>query len=146
MAGRPNGKFLVTPDPRRGKIAMEKTADGVMHFRWYDRTTNQLEDDRMVFPDDVEFKRVKTGRENDRVFMLKFVGRTERIMFWMQNKSSEKDEENCAKVNQYANNPNAAGKIAIPSVHHMVISFFVLTPTEAATASPGQDAWRQMMG
>ena len=29
-----------------------------MHFKWKDRTTGTVEDDLIIFPDDVEFKKV----------------------------------------------------------------------------------------
>merc|ERR550534_834016 len=49
----------------------EQGDDQLMHFKWKDRTTSTVEDDLIIFPDDVEFKKVSqctTGR----VFILKF--------------------------------------------------------------------------
>jgi hypothetical protein len=48
---------------RKGKISLERAGDGLIHFKWIDRSTNRIEDDRIVFPEEIEFKRVKTGRE-----------------------------------------------------------------------------------
>jgi hypothetical protein len=78
------GKFRITADKRRGKIEFAKGSDGLMHFRWIDRTSGRKEDDRIVFPDDIAFKRCKTGREEDRVYLLKFRGGQQPLMFWMQ--------------------------------------------------------------
>merc|ERR550539_2047136 len=49
---------------------VEQGDDQLMHFKWKDRTTSTVEDDLIIFPDDVEFKKVPqctTGR----VFYLK---------------------------------------------------------------------------
>jgi hypothetical protein len=107
-----NGKFTVTADKRRGTLSMSRSSDGLMRFRWTDRSTGILEDHRIVFPDEVSFKKCKTGRETDRVYLLKFTHAQQPLMFWMQEKSSEKDAENASKINEYANNPAAADAAA----------------------------------
>jgi 26S proteasome regulatory subunit N13 len=137
-----SGKFLITADKRRGKIELTKGADGLMHFRWIDRSTGRREDDRIVFPQDISFKRCKTGRENDRVYLLKISGSLQPLMFWMQDKSNEKDAENVSKLNEYANNPAAAAEAAAAQA-----------PAAAAAppSMPGfpgltPEQWAQMMG
>ena len=56
----------------------------------------------MVFEGENEFKRVKTGREGDRVYMLKYLSSSgQRYMYWMQDKAVEKDSDIVAKVNGY---------------------------------------------
>ena len=79
-----------------------------MHFKWKDRTSGNIEDDLIIFPDDVEFKKVSqctTGR----VFILKFKNSSRKLFFWMQEPKDDKDEEFCKKVNDYLNNPPAPG-------------------------------------
>ena len=59
--------------------------DHLMHFRWKDRATGKVEDDLIIFPDDIEYKKVAqctTGR----VFVLKFTITSRRMFFWMQVK------------------------------------------------------------
>ena len=54
-----------------------------MHFKWKDRATGKVEDDLIIFPDDIEYKKVAqctTGR----VFVLKFTITSRRMFFWMQ--------------------------------------------------------------
>ena len=53
------------------------------------------QDDRIIFPGDAEYKYVEQARgnaKNARVFVLKFQGSSERLFFWMQEPSADKDE------------------------------------------------------
>ncbi len=99
---------LVTPDKRKGMVMVEQGDDQLMHFKWKDRSNGTIEDDLIIFPDDVEFKKVPqctTGR----VFILKFKSTTRKMFFWMQEPKDDKDEEFCKKVNDFLNNPPAPG-------------------------------------
>merc|ERR1712088_280853 len=87
---------------------VEQGDDQLMHFKWKDRTTSTVEDDLIIFPDDVEFKKVSqctTGR----VFILKFKSTSRKLFFWMQEPKDDKDEELCKKDNDFLNNPPAPG-------------------------------------
>uniref|UniRef100_H3AK72 ADRM1 26S proteasome ubiquitin receptor n=1 Tax=Latimeria chalumnae TaxID=7897 RepID=H3AK72_LATCH len=100
----------VTPDKRKGTVYIQQTDDSLIHFCWKDRTTGNVEDDLIIFPDDCEFKKVPqctTGR----VFVLKFKAGTKRLFFWMQEPKTDKDEECCRKVNEYLNNPPMPGAL-----------------------------------
>ncbi|XP_052764344.1 proteasomal ubiquitin receptor ADRM1-B-like [Mya arenaria] len=99
---------MVHPDKRKGMVYVHQSDDSLMHFCWKDRTTGSVEDDLIIFPDDIEFKHVKqctTGR----VFVLKFKSSTRKFFFWMQEPKSDKDEEYSKKVNDYLNNPPTPG-------------------------------------
>jgi len=98
---------LVTADKRKGLIQVEQGEDTLMHFKWKDRGTGVVEDDLIIFPDDIEFVRVdqcKTGR----VYLLKFKSSSRRMFFWMQEPKEDKDEELCKKVNDSLNKGAAA--------------------------------------
>ncbi|XP_014252987.1 proteasomal ubiquitin receptor ADRM1 [Cimex lectularius] len=92
----------VHPDKRKGLVYVYQSDDSLMHFCWKDRTTGVVEDDLIIFPEDVEFKKVPqctTGR----VYILKFKSR--KLFFWVQEPKTDKDDENCHKVNEVLNNP-----------------------------------------
>merc|ERR1719505_23918 len=79
-----------------------------MHFCWKDRNSGVVEDDLIIFPDDIEFKCVSqctTGR----AYILKFKSSSRKFFFWMQEPKTDKDEEFCKKVNESLNNPPAPG-------------------------------------
>lgn len=99
-------KFRVTADKRRGNLSLSKDNDGLMVIKWTDRSTGSIEDRRVAFPNEMVFKKIKTGREGDRVYMLKFHS-NEPLLFWMQDKDASKDEENASKLNEYVNNPSS---------------------------------------
>ncbi|KAI0227864.1 Proteasomal ubiquitin receptor ADRM1 [Lamellibrachia satsuma] len=99
---------MVHPDKRKGQVYVYQSDDSLMHFCWKDRTKGTIEDDLIIFPEDVEFKHVKqctTGR----VYLLKFKSSSRKMFFWLQEPKSDKDEENCRKVNEYLNHPPTPG-------------------------------------
>ncbi|XP_063315667.1 proteasomal ubiquitin receptor ADRM1 isoform X1 [Pelobates fuscus] len=100
----------VTPDKRKGLVYIQQTDDSLIHFCWKDRTSGNVDDDLIIFPDDCEFKRV-TQCTTGRVFVLKFKAGSKRLFFWMQEPKTDKDEENCRKVNEYLNNPPMPGAL-----------------------------------
>lgn len=77
------------------------------HFCWKDRTSGNVEDDLIIFPDDCEFKKVDQCKDG-RVFLLKFKSSNRKLFFWLQEPTSDKDEEYCRKVNELLNNPPQA--------------------------------------
>mmetsp|Transcript_28718 Transcript_28718/g.61851 ORF Transcript_28718/g.61851 Transcript_28718/m.61851 type:complete len:264 (-) Transcript_28718:1700-2491(-) len=132
-AQQPNGKYQVVADKSAGKITLTKERDGLMHFKWTNTTSSIVEDDRMVFPGEHVFKRVNTGRPEDRVYLLKYSSGDQRLMFWMQDKAVEKDEEVVKKLNEVLENPNLV----------------VVAPPPAAAGAPGvvnPEEWMQMIG
>uniref|UniRef100_A0A3Q0RNS0 ADRM1 26S proteasome ubiquitin receptor n=1 Tax=Amphilophus citrinellus TaxID=61819 RepID=A0A3Q0RNS0_AMPCI len=108
-AGKMNLKGnTVTPDKRKGLVYIQQSDDSLIHFCWKDRTTGNVDDDLIIFPDDCEFKRVSqctTGR----VYVLKFKAGSKRLFFWMQEPKTDKDDEYCRKVNEFLNNPPIPG-------------------------------------
>lgn len=99
---------MVQPDKRKGLVYVYQSEDSLMHFCWKDRSTGIVEDDLMIFPEDIETKRVAqctTGR----VFLMKFKSSNKKLFFWMQETETDKDEKLWRKVNDYLNNPPPAG-------------------------------------
>lgn len=98
----------VTADKRKGSLYIYQSDDSLMHFCWKDRTSGSIEDDLIIFPDDIEFKKLPqctTGR----AFILKFKSSSRKFFFWMQEPKEDKDDEYCKKVNELLNNPPAPG-------------------------------------
>jgi hypothetical protein len=99
---------MVEPDKRKGLLYVHQTDDALMHLCWKERTKAVPEDDLIIFPDDFEYKVVPqctTGR----VYVLKFKSNNRKLFFWLQEPKTDKDEENCRKLNEYLNNPPAPG-------------------------------------
>ena len=64
------------PDKRKGLVYLYQGNDMLMHFCWKDRLSNTPEDDLVIFPDEIEFKKVTqntTGKNN----------RTEKVEIFM---------------------------------------------------------------
>jgi len=98
-----NGKHSVGIDKRRGKIVLSRSPDGLLHFKWINLMNNATEDDRIIFPNDHSFRKVTTGvgRENDRVYVLRYLQGTQKLMFWFQDFSNTKDAEHYKKINDF---------------------------------------------
>ena len=134
-----NGKHAITPDIRKGTVSLVKGADQLVYLKWTDRSSNRAEDERMVFPDELKCLKVKTGRDNDRIHLLKYNTGQLFLMFWMQDKASDKDKDNCKRLNELLNNPNAAASS----------SGAVSTTTGAGAGAGGRlgsDQLMQMLG
>ena len=112
MTLNPSDK-MVTADKRKGLVIVEQTDDHLMHFKWKERgkdANKDAEDDLIIFPDDVEFKKVACT--DDRVFILKFKSSSRKMFFWMQEPKDDKDEDLAKKVNDYLNHPPAPGSLS----------------------------------
>lgn len=102
-----NKKKMVHADKRKGLVYIYSADDGLTHFCWKDRTSGNVEDDLIIFPDDCEFKKVDQCKDG-RVFLLKFKSSNRKLFFWLQEPSTDKDDEYCRKVNELLNNPPQA--------------------------------------
>lgn len=103
-------RLRMVADPRKGEIRLTRNFDGVMELMWRDRSNGNAVHRFMVFPNDVGFKRIRTGRDADRVWELRFLaaGDARRFFFWMQSGKPEKDEELASKLLRMINDPAAA--------------------------------------
>ena len=48
----------VHPDKRKGLVYLYQSNDMLMHFCWKERSSSTPEDDLVIFPDEIEFKKV----------------------------------------------------------------------------------------
>jgi len=108
-----NATNMVTPDKRKGLVYVYQSDDSLMHFCWKERSTGDVVDDLIIFPDDVMFKHIPPARISaarcDRIYVLKFKASSRKFFFWMQEPKSDKDSELAEKVNSLLNNPPAPG-------------------------------------
>jgi len=121
----------VTADKRKGLVYVYQSDDSLMHFCWKDRISGLLEEDLIIFPDDIEFKRISqctTGR----AYILKFKSSSRKFFFWMQEPKEEKDDEHCKKVNEVLNNPPTPGSATSASGDSAAASLAGLQPALAS--------------
>lgn len=121
---QPDGKFLVTADPRRGTIEVNwiassssnsSSSSGQLKIEWRDRRTRAIVDTHAIFPDDdCTYSKVDTGNDKDRVYLLQYGnGSDRRFFFWMQDKEEGNlDEDHCVKINTYIADPAEAAAAA----------------------------------
>ncbi len=87
---KPNGKYLVEPDMRRGELhlvycssnnnATSARPPPSIKLEWRDRRTRTTVN-TYALDSDATFERVETGRDGDRVYLLQRPGRR-RDFFW----------------------------------------------------------------
>ncbi len=102
-------KLRIAADARKGTLAVGRDADGTVHVTWRDRASGSVAFDRVVFPGDVSFRRIKTGKDADRVYELKYVANNNRFFFWMQEPKADADAENARKLVESIDSPPAEG-------------------------------------
>ncbi|UJR15845.1 hypothetical protein I4U23_002771 [Adineta vaga] len=99
---------MVYPDKRKGLLYLYQGNDMLMHLCWKDRSNSSPEDDLVIFPDEIEFKKV-TQNTTGRVYILKWKSNARKFFFWMQESKDDKDEEFCKKINDFLNHPPTPG-------------------------------------
>lgn len=99
---------MVQPDKRKGLVYLYQGNDMLMHFCWKERANNNPEDDLVIFPDEIEFKKV-TQNTTGRVYLLKWRSNARKLFFWMQEPKEDKDDEFCKKINDLLNHPPTPG-------------------------------------
>lgn len=73
---QPNGKYMVSPDKRRGQINLVWTttnasSGGQLTVQWKDRRTMATVNTYPIFQsDNATFEKVQTGNDADRVYLL----------------------------------------------------------------------------
>eukprot|EP01088_Endostelium_zonatum_P020373 TRINITY_DN747_c0_g1_i1.p1 TRINITY_DN747_c0_g1~~TRINITY_DN747_c0_g1_i1.p1 ORF type:complete len:365 (+),score=141.41 TRINITY_DN747_c0_g1_i1:166-1260(+) len=137
---------VVSPDTRKGLIQLVQEDDQLVHFKWIDRANKQVDTDLVLVPDpSCSFKRIKqctTGR----VFLLEWKTTHVRMFFWMQEPSTDKDEEILTKVNSLINPSGqsfATTHVAaspLPSHHRPATTATAPATTSGASTAPASTA------
>lgn len=90
---------LVTPDPRKGMLQIVTSPDDNMpHLQWRARPGRSVEQDLIVIPGEAEMKLVASAHA--RVYVLKWLGTTTKMFFWMQGGDASEDARHIATVNR----------------------------------------------
>ncbi|KAJ3515388.1 hypothetical protein NLJ89_g1787 [Agrocybe chaxingu] len=77
-AFRREGSNVVEPNPTKGAIYLTNgVEDGLLHFIWRNRVTNDIEEDLILFPFDASFVKVSQS-PSGRVYVLKFSSSNQR--------------------------------------------------------------------
>jgi len=142
----------VTPDARKGVVMIRKSEDGLMHFVWKDRTTNNVEDDLIIFHGDAQLKHVPQCKDGFAMLLEFATGR--RLFFWSQESRKKgsswddvsKEQDLMRKANDVlnGNTPSPAstpaalgfGGMTHSELMAMLSGGAAATPNAAPTASP----------
>jgi 26S proteasome regulatory subunit N13 len=58
------------PDTRKGLVRVARGDEGLLHFQWLNRTSNVVEVDQIVFPNEVVFEKVQETPERVYIFEI----------------------------------------------------------------------------
>ncbi|KZT73735.1 adhesion regulating molecule [Daedalea quercina L-15889] len=100
---RENTNF-VDADPTKGAIVLQNGEDGLLHFTWKDRSTNNVVEDLILFPGEATLVKVDQSAWG-RTYVLKFSSSNQRHFFWMQDADSSRDAEFVSNVNRLLTDP-----------------------------------------
>jgi len=103
-AFRRDGTNFVDADPTKGAIILQNGEDGLLHFTWKNRSTNEVEEDLILFPSDAVFVKVNQSAWG-RTYVLKFTSSNQRHFFWMQDADASRDIEFASNVNRLLADP-----------------------------------------
>jgi len=103
-AFRRPGTNFVDANPTKGAILLQNGEDGLLHFIWKDRLTNDAEEDLILFPSDATFQKVEQSAWG-RTYVLKFASSDQRHFFWMQDADASRDLEFVSNVNRLLADP-----------------------------------------
>ncbi|KAF8895409.1 proteasome complex subunit Rpn13 ubiquitin receptor-domain-containing protein [Infundibulicybe gibba] len=104
-AFRREGTNTVEPSPTKGAIILSRGEDELLHFAWKNRSTNEIEEDLILFPSDAMFAKVSQSATG-RTYVLKFSSSNQRHFFWMQDASSARDAEFVNNINGLLEDPD----------------------------------------
>ncbi|CCM03498.1 uncharacterized protein FIBRA_05632 [Fibroporia radiculosa] len=101
---RRGGTNFIDANPTKGAIILLNGEDGLLHFIWKNRVTNDVEEDLILFPSDATFNKVEQSAWG-RTYVLKFSSSNQRHFFWMQDADSSRDAEFVSNVNRLLVDP-----------------------------------------
>ncbi|PPR00199.1 hypothetical protein CVT24_004902 [Panaeolus cyanescens] len=112
-AFRREGTNVVECNPTKGAIYLSNGDDGLLHFIWKNRDTNDIEEDLILFPTDATFTKVEQS-PSGRVHVLKFSSSNQRHFFWFQDADASRDAEFTQNLNGLLQDPDYDVQWRIP--------------------------------
>jgi hypothetical protein len=82
----------VTADPRRGRVTLATSPEGLLTLTWRDRSSGNVGDESYLFPGSATFERVAKVSDG-RVLLLRFADSSAKKFFWMQEPDASHDED-----------------------------------------------------
>ncbi|OJT09875.1 26S proteasome regulatory subunit RPN13 [Trametes pubescens] len=96
---------FVDPDPTKGALLLQNGEDGLLHFIWKNRSSNEVDEDLILFPGDATFAKVEQSAWG-RTYVLKFSSSNQRHFFYMQDADASRDEEFVGNINRLLVDPS----------------------------------------
>jgi hypothetical protein len=144
-AFRREGTNIVEPSADKGAIVIERE-DDLLHFIWKSRVTEETEEDLILFPTDASF--VTVPQASGRVYVLKFSSSDQRHFFWMQDASSERDEEFAFHVDRLLQIPGYIPVWVVPETEDTLetpgASTSTQSPSQATANQPTPEQLSQL--
>jgi hypothetical protein len=101
-----SGARMIYPDKRHGTLRF-KMIDGMLHLQWYTRPNESMDLDIVCVPNQTSWEKVDVS--DGRVYLFKYNNdSTQRHFFWLQEPTTDKDDEYTTKIKQLLVNPAAA--------------------------------------
>jgi hypothetical protein len=105
-----SGAISVTPQAEeKGFLSIAPPGqDGVVHLKWTNRTSNAVEPDVLIFPNEWKFEAIETGRDGELVWLLQLAKNKERRhFFWSLESDKDVAKDKATKLSSYLKDPSS---------------------------------------
>ena len=96
--------LTITPQAdQKGTLSIAPPGqDGVVHLKWTNRETKQVDPDVLIFPNEWKIEKIETGRDGELVWLLQLAKNTERRhFFWSLEGDKDVAKDKVSKLVSY---------------------------------------------